>query len=181
MASIHYAELSIHEMALSKASLTFDNPGFQRLESLCACLAAVKAWMDIFLKFPPIEYARLSFTFWVQLMRSIVVLYKLSTWDDPAWDRQIVRDTIDLVDVMEQITRNMEWLGGQIGESADDDMIVRAAKFLRCIQAGCYSGVGADPRIPPLDESQMLQDPMLFDYPDSVWLRDIFSFSGFQN
>ena len=181
MATLYYAELSINEMALSRAALTFDNPGFQRLENLCACLAAAKSWMDIFLKFPPLEYARLSFTFWVQLMRCVVVLYKLSTLDDPAWDRQLVRDTIDLITVMEQITSNMEWFSGHIGEDSDDGMIARAARFLRCIQTGCSAGVGGNAGDQSASEFQIPPDPMLFDfpdcYPDSVWLRDIFGYS----
>ena len=95
IAQIHYVELSINEAAHTANSdaplLTatgIDGTGhvsdFERIECLWRSVSAIKSWLDIFLSLPPSEFRGFSFLFWAQMARCVVILYRLSTLEDPA-------------------------------------------------------------------------------------------------
>ena len=61
---MHYqiAELLVYEVGLSKSNLITQSngPDFQRLEYLCSSLQAAKAYFDIFLAIPRLDYFSFS-------------------------------------------------------------------------------------------------------------------------
>lgn len=65
----------------------------------------------------------MSFLFWAQFARCVVILYKLSTLDDPAWDRGAVCNTVDLLKLLDQMMDNLELASSEAGEQADDDLL----------------------------------------------------------
>ncbi|RAL14436.1 Zn(II)2Cys6 transcription factor [Aspergillus homomorphus CBS 101889] len=79
----------------------------RHLETLHAALAATKAWFDTFLAIPPAEYTGFAFTVFAQLARNLAALYRLSTLDDPLWDRAAVRRTVDILDVLDSVIGNL--------------------------------------------------------------------------
>ncbi|TPR10762.1 hypothetical protein CAN33_0035960 [Aspergillus niger] len=130
--------LTIHESALLKP---FPNPSttqppnppltinhhLHHLESLHACLSAVNAWITSFLAIPPAEYAGFPFPIFSQLVRHLAALYRLSTLDDPSWDRGFVRRTIDLMSVMDRLIGNLGQAAALArleaqGEDEDEDV-----------------------------------------------------------
>ncbi|GLA09832.1 hypothetical protein AnigIFM60653_000773 [Aspergillus niger] len=130
--------LTIHESALLKP---FPNPSttqppnppltinhhLHHLESLHACLSAVNAWISSFLAIPPAEYAGFPFPIFSQLVRHLAALYRLSTLDDPSWDRGFVRRTIDLMSVMDRLIGNLGQAAALArleaqGEDEDEDV-----------------------------------------------------------
>lgn len=44
----------------------------------------------------------ISFTMFFQFCRALVNLYKLSTLDDPAWDRNMVRNTANILEILDR-------------------------------------------------------------------------------
>lgn len=102
-----YAEVVIHEVAIETSSLP-NSPEMHRLESLCTCLQGCKSWLDIWLGISPDHHIGISFTVFYQFSRALVSLYKLSTLEDPAWDRNMVRNTANVLEILDRILYNLK-------------------------------------------------------------------------
>lgn len=100
---MYFAELNILEPAISPHT-----PATQRVEYLYTCLQVVKAAMENFLKIPRTEYPVASFSLFVQLARYIKILVVLSTLNDPTWDTNVVRQTVDVLQFVDQVLSNIQ-------------------------------------------------------------------------
>lgn len=76
-------------------------PNTQRIDTMYACLRAVRAWYDIFFTIPPTEIPGLPFSIFVQLPQTQVALYRLTTAEDPSWDKEVLRTTADLLTTLD--------------------------------------------------------------------------------
>ncbi|QSZ31366.1 hypothetical protein DSL72_000931 [Monilinia vaccinii-corymbosi] len=104
---LYNTELTIHEIALSKEPIS-DLADFQRLESLCICFQCIKSWFDIYFSLPCRENTSFVFTIYTHLAHCMVGLYRLSVFEDPQWDVQLVRQQLDLSFVLDQIVKTWE-------------------------------------------------------------------------
>lgn len=182
LASLHYTELSIHEIAFSWPHINLNNSSFQRLECLYTCLSTVKSAFDNFFALPLSAYYGCSFTFFAQLARYIVVLYKLSTLDDPAWDTGLVRSTIDLLFVLDEIINNLKEVREICGESPDDGIIARSVRIFSSVRSLCGAKLAADtdgsnhPSFQnATSENGIFLDSMSIEGLGDIWMRDIFA------
>lgn len=174
---MHYTELSIFGLVLSKQN----TPGFQSLECLYACLNTVKSALDNFFKIPLAEYSGMSFPFFIQLARYIVVLYKLSTLNDPTWDTGLVRSTVDVLQVMDQLISNVQHAKATIGEKSADGPLDRSSRIFMSFRSYCAAklaedaggGDSGDASSQAIGES-CTQFENLFSEDD--WLRDNFTY-----
>ncbi|RMJ24382.1 hypothetical protein PHISP_04751 [Aspergillus sp. HF37] len=145
----HYVELCISEatrLASSEdplppisrpdagAGASGSTAGFEHIESLWRSLYAVKSWLDVFHAIPPSAYVGFPFFFWFQLVRCIVILKHLSTFDYPAWDTQAARDSVDMLTLLAWMAEKAELASREAGERADDDLFRRVGKMLRLSQ-----------------------------------------------
>ncbi|KAI1080844.1 hypothetical protein F5B20DRAFT_539175 [Whalleya microplaca] len=132
IASFFYtAELTIADMPLwhTNSSLTCmqsppkpspsNNGDLTKLDAYYATMQACKACLDNFLSFEPAEFIGLSFPLVLHFGRSTQVLYRLLLADDPDWDRAIVRDTVDLLDIMERGAASYEQVAELYGIESD--------------------------------------------------------------
>lgn len=131
------AELIIHEVAIQDPSLP-NSPDLHRLESLCIALQASKSWLDIWLSIPPEQYMGISFTMFFQFSRALVSLYKLSTLDDPAWDRNMVRNTANLLEILDRIHSMMKKCAEYLDVPNDPEWNIfeKGAKVVQSIKQG---------------------------------------------
>ncbi|KAI1652384.1 putative C6 transcription factor [Daldinia decipiens] len=126
IAQIHYTELCINETIhtpnsqLPLMGAGSNTIGLERLVCLWRSVNAIKSWLDIFFTLSPSELRGLSFLFWAQMARCVVVLYRLSTIEDSAWDCKAVRDHVDL-----------ELAGRETGQHLDGNIFVQLAKLLQ--------------------------------------------------
>lgn len=169
--------------------LSKDSSGFPRLEHLYACLTTVKSALDNFFKLPSAEYAGFSFPFFTQLSRYIAVLYKLSTLNDPNWDTSLVRSTVDLLLVLDQVISNLEAANVTGGDSSTDGVIGRTARLFSSVRMWCGAkfgdGTGGGPgggtgnhesQAQAPAENAMLMEPMLLQSLDDAWVNDILTY-----
>lgn len=109
-----------------------------RIDGMYACLEAIRAWYDLFFAIPEIELAGLPFFFYIELCQSQAGLYRLSTIDDPMWDKEIVRRTADLLTILDRtadkflITTSMYPAG--CPDDEDGGLFVKGAKLMRTIK-----------------------------------------------
>ncbi|KAL9082891.1 MAG: hypothetical protein Q9165_008744 [Trypethelium subeluteriae] len=105
--------------------------GFDFLDFSWRSVNAIKSWMGVFFSLPPAECAGLSFMHMAQLARCLVVLYRLSTFDHPAWDCVLVRNTMDLMSALDGVTNRLELASREVGERSPDDLFMHVSGMVR--------------------------------------------------
>ncbi|KAL2810528.1 hypothetical protein BJX63DRAFT_434175 [Aspergillus granulosus] len=178
----HYTSLTLNEAALTNAPVNSRNLNFQQLEHLYGCLEATKSWFELFLTIPPVEYIGFPFSIFAQMVHNLVILYQLSTFEDPSWDITTVRQTTDVLSTLGTVIQNMSQvaiLAGLDGEP-DSDIFSRVAKMYRSIQMGWEVKLGPDLlALPSAHSSQGFPEPletMPINFPlmsDNDWLSDM--------
>lgn len=131
------AELTIHEFAIKTPAVPND-PELHRLESLFACLRACKAWADGWLSIHPQNYVGCAFTLLYQFSHTLVSLFKLSTLEDPAWDKGMVRNTANVLEILDRCTFNMKRCADFIAEPEDPEWNIfeKGVKMCQTIKQG---------------------------------------------
>jgi hypothetical protein len=100
---LYNTELSVHEITFSRAPVDSNSPDFQRLESLYACLQATRNWFDLFFTISLALYIGFS----MSISHCIIALHRLSTINDPDWDRGLVRETSNLSLVLDPLVKKL--------------------------------------------------------------------------
>lgn len=133
-------------------------PEAQRVDSLYACLRSVRAWYDIWFSIPLSEVPSLPFAMFIQLSQTQVALYRLTTTEDPAWDKEYLRNTADLLVILD---RTIERFEGMItayplttgDEGSDTTVFAKATKVMKNIKASW------EPALAPHRNGQSLPTP----------------------
>lgn len=100
---LSHAEIIINEASISKFLVLSNGPDLHRIESLYTCLRAAQTWMESWLSLPPEDYMSCSFLIFFQFSRALVNLYRVSTLEDPAWDKCAVRESANLLGIIDRL------------------------------------------------------------------------------
>ena len=107
----------------------------------------------------------------------ILGLYRLTTLDDPAWDRGLVRDTADLSLILGQIIEKCAQVKAVVGldpgTSEDKDLFSGNARTIKAIKTWWDAKVAAELNDNNIGLNETLGE-MSMDIFDDVWLRDMF-------
>ncbi|KAF2813174.1 uncharacterized protein BDZ99DRAFT_251042 [Mytilinidion resinicola] len=198
----HYVDLYINQLAYS---ISWDSPplnllgprsdgghlpGFERLKCLWWSVESIKSWLDSFYKISPSDLVGLPFHFWSQMIMCVTILKYLSVLEDPAWNRQEVRNTVDLIATMDCMIQKLDRVCIESNFQCDDSIFNLLSKLLsKCrvwagarlntsqiqdAEAGPYRS--ADPcetshnsSIPDLDQMIWMQS---MDLEDDQWFED---------
>ncbi|KAL2864261.1 Zn(II)2Cys6 transcription factor domain-containing protein [Aspergillus lucknowensis] len=143
----HYTALILNEATtLTKNPLDSRSLNFQQLEHLHACLEATKAWFDLFLTIPPAEYIGFPFSIFAQLEHNLLILYQMSTLEDPSWDTSTVRQKIDVLSTLDTVIQNMSQAAAlaALDDEPNSDIISQLAKMYRPVRISWATNLGAD-------------------------------------
>lgn len=180
LAHLYSTELTINEIALSNAPIISNNSDFQRLESLYACLNSIKSWFDVFFTIPPAAYIGFPFSVCSQLVHCLVALYRLSTLDDPAWDNDIVRNTANLLLILDQVANNIRQvteLAGLDSDRTEWNVFTRGGKMVESLRLGWEAKLAVGPTAPAISTRQNVDESipkaLPIDFSDDSWLTDI--------
>lgn len=132
----HSTEVLIHSMGLFKPTI----PEAQRVDSLYSCLRSVRAWYDIWFSVPLSELPSLPFAMFIQLSQTQVALYRLTTTEDPAWDKEVLRNTADLLVILDRTIERFEAMATAYplttgSDDTDTTLFSKATKIMRNIKA----------------------------------------------
>ncbi|KAM5372836.1 hypothetical protein ACJZ2D_007293 [Fusarium nematophilum] len=192
-AQLYATEVQVNSVGLFMQTI----PVQQRIESMYTCLKAVRAWYDIFFSIPLEELPGAPFALYTQLSQVQVALYRLTTSEDPAWDKDLVRNTADLLSYLDQVIELFGQLDSIYRLKADfdeDTLFVKGAKIMRNIRASWEpalsrhlgstpssstpGGVVGQPRSRqtpnPAQAVMNLPDPNMLDFADITWMSDVF-------
>ena len=118
------------------------------------------------------------------MAHSIIALYRLSTFDEPDWDRGLVRDTANLSLILGQLVTQLAHVkaavGLDLGSSEDTDLFNTTSRTLGSIKTWWDSKVAAEtvgPATAGFDET-MAEVPM--ELLDDTWLKDILGAGPYQ-
>ncbi|GKZ34793.1 hypothetical protein AbraIFM66950_005149 [Aspergillus brasiliensis] len=142
----HYTTLLLHEIPrLTSSSTPLLPPSTittatstttpSPLTNLWHSLQAIKAWLSTFQTLPAATITGFPFFMWFQLVRCVVLLKHLSTFEDPAWDCDAVRQEVDMLDLLEWMGEKAEMASMEAGEGEGDDnddgLFRRVGRMLR--------------------------------------------------
>ena len=185
LAHLYSTELTINEISLSQMPINPNHSSFQQVECLYACVESVKSWFEVFFTIPPNAYIGFPFSIFSQLVHCLVTLYRLSALDDPAWNKNGVQKTADLLLIFDQVINNMEQVSVLAGldnsDSVEGDVFSRTAKMFRSIRPG-WEAILLGPVGPTAYTSKNLPDgndiplpeDFSLDHYDNDWLTDLF-------
>lgn len=63
-----------------------------------------------------------------------MLLHRLSTFEDPAWDRTVVRETVDILVVLERLVDSFRVLQGMCVESTEAELFGKMAKVFEWVR-----------------------------------------------
>lgn len=179
---LHSTELAINQIVLYRTPIMTNDPGSEHLDCLYTCIDNIKAWFDVFFSIPPISYIGFPFSIFSQLMRCLVILYRLSTLDDPAWDKRGARKTADPLPILDQVISKIEQVTTAAGldntGSVEGDVFVRSARMLRNMRPRWEEKLGPEPDMTsalPISQNindMTLLEPFQLDFVDNEWLTD---------
>ncbi|KAL4875850.1 hypothetical protein BJY04DRAFT_210974 [Aspergillus karnatakaensis] len=171
----HYASLTLHESALTNAAILSTNVNFQQLEYLYACLEAAKSWFDVFLAIQPLDYVCFPFSIFAQLVHNLVMLFQLSTLNDPGWDTAAVRQKADILAILSTIIENMGRVAGLAGLEGgpDSDVFSRIAKIYQTILVMWEVKLAPDLFPQPVAESTHAMPANFPLASDHAWVSDM--------
>ena len=157
-----------NEIATLKGPVLSEPGGLQRLESLYACLNATKAWFDVFFSIPIAEYVGFPLTIWSQFTHSLLAIYQLMSLEDPGWDKRLVRNTVDLLQMVEQLGFNAGQVAAMSGldtSGMEDHFFTGIAKKLKLLAEGWAARLGLDSTGAAADRNKQAIDESAVEFP----------------
>lgn len=108
-----YSEIVVLEAGLGRTPYNPAKPDLRRYEILSRLANTVKRYFELYWPVAEAYYTAITFAIWCQVAHSLMTLYKLSTLDEPAWDRDALRRDLDLLEVCDLIIRGMDEAGAR--------------------------------------------------------------------
>ncbi|KAF4344954.1 Zn(II)2Cys6 transcription factor [Fusarium beomiforme] len=186
------------EITINSVGLFMENiPVNQRIESMFSCLRAIRSWYDVFFGIPTEELPGIPFAIYIQLSQVQIALYRLTTSEDPAWDKELVKNTADLLVLMDQVIdfflrldsayklkvspgeETVFVMGAKIMSNVKSSWEPTLSRHLRnALPISTNQGAGQPiPTPPPAQTSQPAMDMSninMIDFGDVTWMGDVF-------
>ena len=191
---MYSAEIIVREASVKRPK-SQDEAGavdLQRLEELDSLLTTVERWLEARSKISAFDSLGITFTISSQLAHSVIVLFRLSTLDEPGWDKQEVRKRADLYDVLERTAQAYESLirvHGMVDDTGtgESGMLFKAPFLIRGMKANFraemapesdFSASSGDHIVGPFGEPLLMDDTMIY-LPDDPLFTELMYFHDF--
>jgi hypothetical protein len=102
--------MAINEIALTCTSLmsAFPDTSFEIIEGLYTCVQCIKAWCDIFFTKLPSGITEFSTAIFHQLSGCVFALYRLYLINEPTFDTQYVRKTVNFGLIIDRLIDGLQ-------------------------------------------------------------------------
>ncbi|EKJ73591.1 hypothetical protein FPSE_06209 [Fusarium pseudograminearum CS3096] len=196
MTHVLQAHALVTEVQVNSVGLFMQNiPVNQRIESMYACLRAIRTWYDVFFSIPAEEVAGVPFAVYIQLSQVQIALYRLTTSEDPAWDKEVVRHTADLLVLLDQVIEfftRIDSVYRMKTSAGEETVFLMGAKIMRNIRNSWEPILSRHLSSVPLStanqgtvQSMPAQNPQdqqsidmaavnMMDFGDITWMSDVF-------
>lgn len=82
----------------------------ETMQCLLACTQALRSWKDLFLTLGPTNYIGVPITLWKQLGLVIHTVMRLATLEDPSWDVEHVKQTVNLPTIFNAVCSHLDYI-----------------------------------------------------------------------
>jgi hypothetical protein len=159
-------------------------PNMRRIEQLSKCLQATKSTFDVFLSG---DFKQLNMSSVLSFSHASQVLYKLTVLDYPGWDRNLVRETADLIDYFERIANKLDQtikevdvhneVAGNYFSGGETKLRASLIIWKEAIDKTLTPSAGPDPSADSIDPGNGLEpmDFAWFNLPDDIFLSSLFT------
>ncbi|OTA94317.1 hypothetical protein M434DRAFT_394863 [Hypoxylon sp. CO27-5] len=182
----HYTELLINESAISKPATPWNEPDLRRFEVYQSCLSSIKSYFDTFFSVPVHLIRSVPFTSCTQVVFVLKCLHRITTVQDPAWDRAAVRRSIDLILTCDKIISTLEFMKAtstlDSPEGGEDDAHNWALSVFRKMSAAWQIELNDMDAVNTASREVGMVDGTLGGFATSIdfvgdpWLSDLFNF-----
>lgn len=135
-----------------KAGLSGITSEMQRYEAIEGCISAIQGWFDRHFSIPSYVYIGMTFTYWWSMAHCLLTLSKISTLNEPGWNREAVRNRIDLLAVLDQLGIRFDEVSAQLqletGPTVEEDPFSKFAKLVRTMKTNWAPEVAPAQRNP---------------------------------
>lgn len=185
----HNAEVLSQKMGLSQSPAVskFPDRDFNRLQYLCACLAAVKSLLDILSATPASRYHTLTVPMVLQTIWNIGTLQLLSTFEHPDGNVAVVNEAMNFLAFLKNLADTMSMVKSAAGYDSHTseglDFWSLSVKGMTLVQ-GYFEGTVPYPENDPggpsrqdhrdietTNFSTFPQGVELMDFMDDVWME----------
>lgn len=154
----------------------------KRLDYLYACLMALKRYFESSYTITPTDYAAFSGLDLTEGARCFYTLLHLTVLEHPGWNREVVRSTLDILQVAESFERSLQQAEEQLDLRAPGSQpgnlnnIVLMVRRLRARWATTLRD--QETAAPNLSLEMTAQDlgewylDSMFAWPENSWMRD---------
>lgn len=173
-------------MPLSYSHESFPAPRWldqMKPECVYACVTACKQNIDNWFDLSTEECSGLSVMATIHFARCTHILYRLSLIDDPSWDRKMVRDAVDLLDMLERAADKFGEVAKFKGLELDEESVflrgtaalrnaipIWAKAFADADAAALAARGGGVVPPPPVEDIRGLEGVVPMDFTDAGWM-----------
>ena len=169
----YYAtQVALYQTALSRPASdisTLEKQDFKHVQLLYSCLQATKSVFDLIFSLDRKYYFYFSLITWSSLRFALIGLQQLSVFEDPEWDLNYVRDTLDFLWVLDELYARFEKAAAELNFD-EEHVFPRTAKKMRLARAYCQERMAAPMSRTERGNSDYEDLPLL----DDLWFQDVF-------
>ena len=173
---MYHVDIKIHDLALLKDEAS----DFRRTENLFTCFRAIRSFLEIWLAMTPHDFLDLPFPMFCQAGHCLIVLYKLTVFEDPMWDREYVRNTLDVLTTLDTMVDTLYQAAKIIGddnEMVEQNFLTKGCRVMAQMRAGWASKLETPstvlPITPATNHTEEPASDMFADLMSDRWLTDM--------
>jgi hypothetical protein len=122
----------------------------QRLEGLDSILTAIERWIEVFFDVPLAEWIGITYAILAQFSHCAILLFKLMSLDEPYWDRAVVMDRANLLDILERLAQRLDSIPPLLGLVDSDDpeetgIFFKSSRLIRALKISFSTGLAQNP------------------------------------
>jgi hypothetical protein len=183
--------------ALLKRPKVRDQTGLsdlQRLEGLDSILTAIERWIEVFFDVPVIDWVGTTYAILAQFSHCVILLFKLTSLDEPDWDRTDVMKRANLIDILERLAQRLDSVPSLLGLVDSDNpeetgIFFKSSRLIRALKATISAELGQnqlqmdiqpnfDPEAPEFTRQSFTQDDIEMFIGEDPWWRELLLVQG---
>lgn len=162
---LYATDIIIHETILHKPWVqnTTSLPDLKRLSLLDSLLGAIERWFDVFHAVPNSQWIGTPFGSFTQYGHCAILLFKLTTLDEPGWDKEDVAKRANLLEILDRLATRLDTIPHELQlvdtpEGSDSGLFFKGPKLIRGMRASFAAELN-NALAQPLSQQADLQTP----------------------
>lgn len=123
-----------------------DLSDLQRLEALDSVLSVIERWIQVFFDVPLVDWVGITYAVLAQFSHCAILLFKLTSLDEPYWDQAAVMNRANLFDILDRLALRLESVPPLLGlvdsdEPVDSGIFIKSSRLIRGLKTTFLTGL----------------------------------------